>query len=259
MNPNPTIDRHLALWMASQCHGLCVGLGQIHNSLPSLDDPDAGLSTDKPPSPRWIPKPYGRHNDIKPENILWFKDSQSSESISGTLKISDFGFTQFNSSQSRSGIPQRPVLLTPTYRPPECDMPEGEISQACDMWTLGCLYLEFIVWILKGVDATDDHFPDDRLRDETGTDFKEDTFFSTDGQSAHLKRSVVEVSTRQHRMPSAADSKLWFVFSGSTVFMLTKSARHTFTICWTSFSSLFSIPIPARETGVLGLLKSFSL
>jgi len=39
-----------------------------------------------------------------------------------------------------------------SYRPPECDIHGGRIGQSYDIWTLGCLYLEFVTWLLGGWD-----------------------------------------------------------------------------------------------------------
>ncbi|KAF6801018.1 protein kinase [Colletotrichum sojae] len=192
-NPEPKLDRYVAFWMARQCHGLVIGLSKIHNYQSKSSTSDSTNLTASNASPRG--KPYGRHSDMKPENVLWFKDPYSTEDISGILKISDFGFTQFNSKMSRSRIPNRHMPQTPTYRPPECDLPQDEISQSYDMWTLGCLYLEFAVWLLKGFHAVNETFPDDRQHDNKNTQYPdviEDTFFNLDETGAYLKPSVVK-------------------------------------------------------------------
>lgn len=198
LNPKPKIDGNLSRWMAGQCHGLAVGLSKIHHYQSSSDPKnlavDSGSSSNR--------KPYGRHSDIKPENILWFQDPKSLDKFSGVLKISDFGLTQFNSRLSRSGIPNKELYGTPTYRPPECDLPEDSISQSYDMWALGCLYLEFITWLLKGSNAVNDTFADHRIRDGSSSEvveLKEDTFFTIEQNAAYLKRSVLRVSDHSNR------------------------------------------------------------
>jgi serine/threonine protein kinase len=128
------ITKETTLWVAEQCRGISDGLNQIHNSRPldSVNDDDE--------------KNFGRHGDIKPQNILIFP----SENLSyGVLKISDFGLTIFHGARSRSidRHDQHPNGLT--YTAPEVHA-EGNISPRYDIWGLGCTYLELITWLLKG-------------------------------------------------------------------------------------------------------------
>jgi serine/threonine protein kinase len=122
------------LWMAEQCYGLADALSFIHDPGPEF------LSVDQK-------RIYGRHGDIKPHNILWFKNDKGQR-----LTFSDMGLTEVHRDASRSNIPGKSIPHTPTYRPPECDMTgrEGHISRSFDIWTLGCVFLEIVVWMLMG-------------------------------------------------------------------------------------------------------------
>jgi serine/threonine protein kinase len=92
---------------------------------------------------------FGRHGDINPQNILLYHDSdEDNDSLTGTLKLSDFGEAEINSRFSRSK--RRSVANTLTYRPPECDLSPRIIRQSYDIWCLGCVYLEFVTWMLGG-------------------------------------------------------------------------------------------------------------
>ena len=94
-------------------------------------------------------KRYGRHGDINPGNILWYGDDlNTKERLGGTLKIADFGQAEVNSLLSRTK--RRSVANTLTYRPPECDLQPSVIRQSYDIWCLGCVYLEFVTWLLGG-------------------------------------------------------------------------------------------------------------
>ncbi|KAK7743284.1 hypothetical protein SLS53_004369 [Cytospora paraplurivora] len=118
------------------CYGIVDAVAFIHD--PGVLDPSsAGV--------------YGRHGDIKPENVLWFKKRQNSGRM-GALVLSDLGLADTHRVQSRSNIPGHAIPTTPNYRPPECDMDgdKGHISRSFDIWTLGCLFLEFLVWALRG-------------------------------------------------------------------------------------------------------------
>jgi serine/threonine protein kinase len=89
---------------------------------------------------------YGRHGDLKAENILWFKG----QSGHGKLVISDMGLSQVHRFMSRSNVTNGRVKRTPKYRPPECDYMNGKISRTFDIWTLGCMFLEMLTWLLGG-------------------------------------------------------------------------------------------------------------
>lgn len=92
-----------------------------------------------------------RHGDLKPENILRFVGSEGGL---GTLKIADMGLAKRHivATQDRS-------LLTSTsygtihYEPPEAAPGlKGPRSRLYDVWSMGCITLEFIIWILYGND-----------------------------------------------------------------------------------------------------------
>lgn len=135
LKPKPSFDLDTIKWVAEQCKGIAYGLLKIHNYRTSK-------SRFSSHEQRW-----GRHGDLKPENILWFSNGNG-----GTLKISDFGLAEYSTVHSRSYKPKSRVAASMSYRPPECDLDGGLIGRSYDIWTLGCLYLEFITWLLGGWD-----------------------------------------------------------------------------------------------------------
>lgn len=90
-----------------------------------------------------------RHGDIKPENILRFKMPESPESI-GTLKLADMGLAKqhINKTQDRTHITSTKDG-TVRYEAPEADI-LGPRSRLYDIWSMGCIIFEFIIWILYG-------------------------------------------------------------------------------------------------------------
>jgi serine/threonine protein kinase len=108
---------------------------------------------------------FGRHGDLKPENILWFQNDPASIDGSGVLKIADFGLGRFHGLDSRSKIDPKTVNGTESYEPPEVKL-GLPVSRAYDIWSLGCLYLEFATWLLKGADEVD-LFADRRAKEST--------------------------------------------------------------------------------------------
>jgi len=135
-------DIDFVRWVSSQCRGIMEAVDVIHNPPHLLKD-----------------KVFGRHGDIKSENILWFKSPKNLGR--GIWVISDLGLSAFHRDVSRSMIPNQSIAWTPAYRPPECDIDGGTISRAFDIWTLGCFYLEMVCWLLGGWQLKD-RFEKDR-------------------------------------------------------------------------------------------------
>lgn len=84
------------------------------------------------------------HADIKPTNILCFQ-IEGKQTLS--LKLADFGLSREVNPDSK--LDSNSLLQTKTYRAPEQDV-EQEVSLKSDVWSLGCLFLEFITWCLVG-------------------------------------------------------------------------------------------------------------
>ena len=142
--PGPATAR----WVARQCLGIASGIVEIHRHLTNKtpSSKEGGEQVDEGPKNDSL---YGRHGDIKPRNILWFEDGPDPDGM-GTLVITDFGIAEMHSKNSRSGRSNRHIKFSPTYCAPEAHVPGGEIRQSYDIWTLGCLYLEFLTWLLGG-------------------------------------------------------------------------------------------------------------
>lgn len=132
-------------WITRECQGLAEALHRLHNTegkmLSVSDRRASAVELDI----------YGFHGDIKPENILYFKNEPDDMGF-GRLKISDLGLTRFHRETSRI----EPVGLGPatqTYASPEYDRTEAQISSWVDVWALGCVFSEFCTWIIKGEES----------------------------------------------------------------------------------------------------------
>ncbi|KAF2030943.1 kinase-like protein, partial [Setomelanomma holmii] len=135
-------------WMSAQILGLAKALQIIHDC-PVDKDNVQGLSLDE------RKKRYGRHGDLKPENILWFKGDQAN-GPTGILQIADFGFADFHSKHSRSHVRRSAVGgITDTYKAPEYDV-SPTVSPQYDIWSFGCILLQFVVWYMRGWRGVDD-------------------------------------------------------------------------------------------------------
>jgi serine/threonine protein kinase len=193
INPAPSVDRKTILWMAQQCRGIADGLSKIHHYETSNSKlhPNSAWNVDGS-------QLFGRHGDIKPANVLWFRDP--SEVNIGNLKITDFGLAEFSAPHTKSYKPKSKVATTLNYRPPECDLEGGVIGRSYDIWTLGCLYLEFITWLLGGWKLVHEFAIKRASIDRMFADIETDTFFEivkgceTETVGAMIKPIVTDVS-----------------------------------------------------------------
>lgn len=92
-----------------------------------------------------------RHGDIKPENILLFLEDEDDNGI-GILKISDMG--QARHHQHGTSVRSQPTqtrIGTRMYEAPEAVVSTNKPrSRLYDVWSMGCIFFEFIVWLLDG-------------------------------------------------------------------------------------------------------------
>jgi serine/threonine protein kinase len=121
---------------------------------------------------------YGRHGDLKPENVLWLEN--------GTLQVADFGLGKFHRLESRSGVDPQSVGGSQTYSPPELVVGE-KVSRAYDIWSLGCIFLEFITWLSGGNEKLE-LFTESR--DERALDGASDDIFYSVHADAHANKTA---------------------------------------------------------------------
>ncbi|KAK7949226.1 uncharacterized protein PG986_010112 [Apiospora aurea] len=172
-DPVPQRSTAKVHWLIDQCSGLAGGLAKLHHNN-SWDHDQDGRQFQ-----------LGRHGDIKPHNILWFESFDGPTEVhKDHLVVSDFGLSIFHSSANNTELTTaNNVGRSPTYRPPEVDLGNGPIQQSYDIWSLACLYLEFISWYLLGFEKTRDRtggtvpdtFVDYRI---SGDNAHEDKFFT---------------------------------------------------------------------------------
>ncbi|KAK0609694.1 kinase-like domain-containing protein [Bombardia bombarda] len=193
-DPNkPERDWRFVKWMSQQWPAVAEGLRAIHNA----PNHSSILPESSTHDPRDL-QVHGRHGDLEPSNILWFKstDSQLEDyNIQGTedtqdfglFVISGFGLMEFHSTQTVDQVSTTGLPRSPTYRPPECDVSET-ISQSFDIWTLGCVLLEFAVFYTDGGDEVDE-FSKRRTAEERPAPIPEDKFFKTIEKATYQRRS----------------------------------------------------------------------
>ncbi|KAM0551831.1 hypothetical protein ACHAPJ_008166 [Fusarium lateritium] len=112
-----------------QILGLCDGLATLHGAL-------------------------FRHGDVKPENILRFTD-QAKLPI-GNLKLADFGITSRHEVRTdERDVPTGTRLGTLRYEGPEAEVTTqtNPRSRRYDVWSMGCVILEVVIWLFYGPDG----------------------------------------------------------------------------------------------------------
>lgn len=215
-NPGPAIDKSWVCWLAEQCFGLADGLCGIHNAKISIDElqnplPSLSLTLNSYSGNDEDEKYYGRHGDIKPRNILWFRN-ESNKWGHGTLKITNFGVTEFHTEHTTKLFANRVRGVTLTYMAPEYDLNQ-HISRPYDIWSLGCLYLEFVVWAVCGGEGVS-KFGEERMSEKDSRKiFEMDTFYGLFRQNrsqpahAEVKRSVIRVRPSPLHSPPPPQQK----------------------------------------------------
>ncbi|ROW10439.1 hypothetical protein VMCG_01821 [Cytospora schulzeri] len=125
-NPEPNLQANLINDIIQQMVGLAGALWALHNFK------DEGAY---------------RHGDLKPENILIFGDG----TWTGTWKIADMGLAKRHITDTSARGPTSTRHGTPSYEPPEAYLNTlSARSRLYDIWSMGCITLELIIWLLYG-------------------------------------------------------------------------------------------------------------
>jgi serine/threonine protein kinase len=199
----PTFDEATLSWSLHQCKAIASGLHLIHEHHKTQDS-EVGLPEED--------RTYGRHGDIKPENILWSTEVDKNHENccfpeQGFLLIADFGLMDVHKRLTRSRILAEKIGGSQTYEPPETRL-KKEVSRGYDIWSLGCLYLEFITWIMLGQDGLC-RFLEARSKNDDPV-ISDDTFYTIVNNARGMSEAVVRESVREwikdlHEHPRCSD------------------------------------------------------
>jgi len=227
----PPEENLTGTWLIEQCRGLADGLNSIHRyatfsgtsilnafNLPNRTRTEGcdrattsgGLNANKS-----IRNLFGRHGDLKPQNILWYPHPTTTGGH-GILKITDFGVTRFNTENMWDTQKTGRLPNSRTYRSPESDL-DGKLTTACDVWALGCVYLEFVTWYFGGIGLVERYGKMRLATNPSESSIPTDNFFSiheVGGQkTADVKPAVLKVSLRSR---NAAINCLLHLARGAT-------------------------------------------
>lgn len=158
------------------------GLPDIHIEVVEDSEPTAatlppqdstGLGVINGPSRRYTSMGMDnwRHGDIKPENILRFKSA--SDPILGTLKLADLGRARQHilATQIRRST-EHERIRTHWYEPPDLmednhALAGSKISRLFDVWSVGCVIFETVLWLLYGYTSHQAFYDDNKLPSDT--------------------------------------------------------------------------------------------
>lgn len=151
--PRPQTTDQFTAWLLRQLRGISDAIRYLHyhELLPSTENGERKGQR------------IGFHHDLKPANILVFRNENSNDT---TWKVSDFGsgtvaFFSRDSSQDIYNV--KPSTGDPIYSAPEF-VSEGKVSLPKDIWSLGCIFLEVLLWVLDpSSDPIKDFYNERRL------------------------------------------------------------------------------------------------
>lgn len=180
-----TFNKKDASWLLDQFHGMAEAVERIHY-LSGPEAPTSGLTLTTSAAGE---RRTAWHHDLKPENILFFKTSSSSR---GTFRISDWGSGKVNAYHTRS-YHTKSAIGTLTYEPPEYTR-DKKTSRPSDLWSLGCVFLELLIWAVFGstsVDTFSDQRNDKRNANSETNSMKDDAFWQQVGNEYVLRKDVI--------------------------------------------------------------------
>lgn len=193
----PYWNKETYLWFLRQICGLASGLDNIHefNATKSPLGSEPTNARAKAAFGKFLAvedgeEKFGRHGDIKPENILWFNELPQAGK-EGVLQITDMGLGRFHRLDSRSKATAHFIGGSPTYMPPEVLL-RKLASRAYDVWSMGCVFLEFITWLLEGPQVVEEFTSARGMTAWDGT--YDDVYFTVivgaNGKSAAVREGV---------------------------------------------------------------------
>ncbi|KAJ4355046.1 positive regulation of MDA-5 signaling pathway [Ascochyta clinopodiicola] len=195
--------------LAQQLLGIIGAVSVIHNQS-SLSDDTNRLSVASPAS-----RKTGYLHDIKPDNLLVFKYHSNNQDYH-LLRLSDFScakvvaFVESVSGVHRQSWQSTSKSGTPVYRPPESTT-KGKTSRPYDIWSLGCVLLEVLVWFTEGYEGLES-FRTSRFRAVKPNGIEDEGFYYTEETGPNAKaRLRKQVADRLKTIQSRCEGPLQLI------------------------------------------------
>ncbi|KAJ8132087.1 hypothetical protein O1611_g1535 [Lasiodiplodia mahajangana] len=165
--PPPRSPADLVTWLVAQMQGICDAIRYIHHHVLGKGNGQT--------------KRVGFHHDLKPANILLFVSNQPNSAI---WKLSDFGsgaVKYLDLSSTEILYNRKASTGDPVYSAPEF-VADGKVSQPKDIWSLGCIFLEVLVWALTLEPEAVTRFREARTKFSTDSPDKEPIYWCQDSE-----------------------------------------------------------------------------
>jgi len=134
---------------------------------------------------------HWRHGDLKPDNILKFGSTWL-----GTLKIADLGLAKRHEKDTMLRIaPTDTRYTTLHYEAPEAITSSEPRSRRYDIWSMGCIILESIIWLLYGYDVLNTFYQEDKRIKDPST---ETLYFTASRSQRTAEVSYIASSWMEH-------------------------------------------------------------
>ncbi|KAL3422719.1 protein kinase domain-containing protein [Phlyctema vagabunda] len=145
-DPKSTLFCEFTSWILHQLSGIAAAVNHMHEWTCSTT----------------VPGSTAYHHDLKPSNLLLFKELDFEVPRFGILQIADFGSGRLRGPGTGTG--STTFRGTPTYAAPESIVPrmshnnglEIYVSRSYDVWSLGCIAMEVLVWLVFGAQGRKD-------------------------------------------------------------------------------------------------------
>lgn len=129
------LEKPYLVWIFKQLTGLAAAIEKLHNQTESKNC---------------------RHGDLKPENILCFRQGDgkgNGPTPAVRMVITDVGLAKDHVVRTQLRESTNTKVSTKRYAGPEMDVAsDAPLSRRFDIWSMGCILLEFLIWILYGGD-----------------------------------------------------------------------------------------------------------
>lgn len=184
------------LAFARQLYGLAAALRLVHDKGESQTSGPATLDV-----PREINRKLSHALDIKPANILVYVYNKNIN----WLRLPDFIWAKMAAKlgiidgvyDNRKSFKTRSSSNPPIYRAPERLFAQETLS-TCDLWSLGCVYLELLVWYVEGL-AGLEAFRESRVAPTMPNGAEYEGFFYITGSDTHLRQPVIDKMDEMQR------------------------------------------------------------
>lgn len=152
-----------------------------------------------------------RHGDIKPQNILHFLKPYDDATMDsrGRLVLADVGVSKIHREiTSMRQDPTNCQQSTVIYEAPEAqsDQREGKPrGRRYDMWSLGCMFLEFTVWLVFDYSTVRRFRKSRRTRDDPKDAFGS-FFVQTSDNLTQIHSAVIEAIGHLRSQPLSGEN-----------------------------------------------------